>query len=180
MQKEMIIKVLYLICFASVIGCEYHYNSLPDTKQLVLFQAEYINHAWGYSHEGYIIDSSGYVRRYKLPKNWHFADSTGYISQSEMNENLLQLDTVSSIVRKGLLLKYFSMVSAASEGKLSKPVNRMFDAGATRYSGYLYNSETGKYKQVLIRQEGDWSIENTSPEANEIYTWLKNIYSSKD
>jgi hypothetical protein len=176
----MIIKVLYLICFASVMGCEYQYNPLPGTKQLVLFQAEYINHAWGYNHNGFIIDSSGYVRYYKLPKNWHFADSTGYISKSEMNENILQLDTVSSLVRKSLLLKYFSMMNAASEGKLSKPVNRMADAGVTRYSGYLYNSETGKYLQVLIRQDGDWSIENNSPEANDIYIWLKNIYSSKD
>jgi hypothetical protein len=68
----------------------------------------------------------------------------------------------------------------ASEGQLSKPVNRMFDAGELTYSGYLYDSNNKKYKHILIRKDGDWSIENNSPEAEEIYRWLMKIYFSKN
>ena len=173
-------KLLYLACLVFLMACEKKNDLFPNSNQLILFQAEYVNYAWGYNHNGFLLDSSGNVRPYKLPKNWHFPDSEGNISQADMNENIMKLDSVSFTIKKDLLLKYFNMLKGASEGKLSKPVNTMFDFGELTYSGFLYDSETGKYKQVLIRKEGDWTTENNSPEANDIYLWMKNIYYSKN
>lgn len=94
-----------------------------------------------------------------------------------MNENFQQLDTVFISLDKNTVLKYFSMLKNASEGQLSKPYNRMFDAGETTYSGYLYDSNTKIYKHVLIKQHGDWSIDNNSTEAEDIFNWLMQAYS---
>ena len=53
-------KIHYLVFFVlSIMGCEKLNDSYPNENQLVLFQVEYINYAWGYSHHGILIDSSG-------------------------------------------------------------------------------------------------------------------------
>lgn len=68
-----------------------------------------------------------------------------------MNENIQQLDSVSLTIENDILFKYFCMLKGASEGHLSDPVNRMFDADTTIYSGYLYDSIVKEYKHVLIK-----------------------------
>lgn len=172
-------KVAFLFVFILFLsGCEKNDQSNYGLKQLVLFQVEYVNYAWGYSHSGIVIDSTGNVGYFRLPENWHSPDSLGYISESDMNDNFRQLNDVPVTVTKEALVKYYSMLPEASQGKLSKPVNRMADAGATVYSGFLYFPSIKKYKQVLIRQWGDWEIENYSPEAEEIFKWLKNVYTA--
>ncbi len=173
-------KIFYAVCIALLMGCEKKNDSFPNASQLVLFQAEYINYALGYDHNGILIDSSGNVSHFKFPKNWHYPDTANYLSESDMNENIGQLDKASFTIEKDILLKYFNKLNGASEGQLSKPVNRMFDAGELTYSGYLYDSNNKKYKHVLIRRDGDWSIENNSPEAEEIYRWLMKIYFSEN
>jgi hypothetical protein len=170
-------KIHYLVFFVlSIMGCEKINDSYPNENQLVLFQVEYINYAWGYSHHEILIDSSGNVRYFKYPNSWHQPDTAGYITESDMNENIQQLDSVSLTIENDILFKYFSILKGASEGHLSHLVNRMFDAGTTIYSGYLFDSIMKEYKHVLIKQWGDWSIENNSPEAEKIYRWLESTF----
>ena len=170
-------KVGYLFVFILFLsGCEKNDSSDFRLNQLVLFQVEYVNYAWGYSHSGIVIDSTGNVGYFRLPENWHSPDSLGYISESDMNDNFRQLSDVNVTVTKDALHKYYGMLPDASRGKLSEPYNRMFDAGVTVYSGFLYLPSLKKYKQVLINQWGDWQIDNFSPEAGEIFKWLKTVY----
>lgn len=173
MKKIIIYFPLILLL---TISCEEtNYNS-PGINQLVLFQVEYINYAWGYSHGGIIIDSAGNAKRFSYPESWNYPDTAGYISESDMNENVKQLGKVSLKVEKDSLLRYFNMLEAASEGKLSDPYNRMFDAGETTYTGYFYFPLERKYKQILIKQWGDWEIDNNSKEAEAVFEWLSSVY----
>jgi hypothetical protein len=172
-MKSIIFLILSILLMTD---CERNSISYPDPDQFVLFQAEYVNSAWGFSHNGFIIDSSGSVRRFNLPENWHVADADGYISIADMNENIRQLGNVSLIIDKDLLLQYFSKLKGASEGILSKPVNTMFDFGEITYSGYLFEPDNERYRQVLIRKDGDWTTENKSDEAEEIYIWMKRLF----
>jgi hypothetical protein len=144
----------------------------PNTNQLVLFKVEYTNYAWGYSHSGILIDSSGKVGYFKNPKNWHSIDTSGYISESEMNDNISQIDTFYLNVNKNILLKNFNLVLYAAEGEISKPISSGADMGETVYSAFLYDSVAREYKHVLINQSGDWSRNNKSPEASQILDWL--------
>jgi hypothetical protein len=166
--------ILYLSIMLFLAGCEKKTENYPNADQQILFQVEYNNWAWGYSHDGIVIDSSGNVRYFKFPKNWNYPDTAGYISESDMNKNLQQLDTVLFTIEKNTLLKYFSLLKDAAEGQISKPVNRMFDAGETTYSGFLYDLYSNRYKHILIKMVGDWSRDNDSSEAEEIYNWLLN------
>jgi hypothetical protein len=51
----------------------------------------------------------------------------------------------------------------------------MADAGIQRYSAFLYNKDTKKYKRILLYQWGDELIENTSSEAKELQKWMAEI-----
>jgi len=176
----MNIRVCLILCLVLLIGCEKNKDkvkeSWPSANQVVLFQIEYSNYAWGYQHNIVIIDSSGKVRSLSLPKNWNRPDSAGFISESSMNENLSQLDTGSFYVNKNELLEHFSKIRKISEGVLSKPQNTAFDSGETDYSSFLYDSPNKRYKQVLIKRFGDWSTENSAPEAEDVFNWLTMIF----
>jgi hypothetical protein len=159
-------------------GCEESSFKTSEINQLVLFQVEYTNYAWGYSHHGIIIDSAGNVRRFNFPENWKYPDDSGYLSEADMNENFDQLGNVTFTVDRDTLLNYFNMTRGASEGKLSDPYNHMADAGVAVYTGYFYYASEKKYKQVLIKQWGDWAIDNNSKEAESLYRWLSETYSN--
>jgi hypothetical protein len=175
MKREFAFMFIFILFLS---GCEKDDALQSHPDQLVLFQVEYVNYAWGYSHSGIVIDSAGNVGYFRLPESWHTPDSLGYISESDMNDNFRPLKDVPVTVEKEALIKYYAMLPEASQGELSKTVNRMADDGATVYSGFLYLPSIKKYKQVLIRQWGDWEIENYSPDAEEIFKWLKVIYTA--
>lgn len=151
----------------------------PNAHQLILFQIEYINHAWGFSHNGLLIDSSGVATFFEYPQNWNYPDSAGYLSESAMEDNINQLDTISSTIDKSEMLRYFSKLEKISKGELVIPAYRAFDAGKTDFSGFLYDSNKQQYKHVLIKRVGDFPIDNNSPEAEEVYHWLLKVYLTK-
>ena len=176
MKKTFLILLSFMILF----GCRKEkYLTTPIETKGILFQYEYLNYAWGYSHQGYLIDSAGYVHGYKLPVKWNFPDSTRFLSLSQMNENLSQTDTVFFQVPKTELEIYKSKIQSAAKGLLTKPVNEMYDAGSSSFYGFIYDSNAKKYKRFLINQTGDWEIENQSEAAKTIYNWLLSINNSR-
>ena len=168
-MKRTIIYIFFIILLS---GCEKEYNSLSDIQQEVLFQVDYVNAAWGYQHFGSFIDKTGQVRTYDLPSSWNFPDEDGYISLTDMNENIDQLVDSDCTIEDDVLLKYFNKLVRAEEGKVTEPTTRGADMGATIYSGFVFDFQRNSYKQVLLRQVGDMYIENTSREAEQIYNWL--------
>ena len=150
-------------------GCEKLAYDLTDLDQVVLFQKEFVNSAWGYHHNGFFIDTTGAVRVYDLPDSWNFPDSRGYISRDELHENLQMASVSECTVDKNELLLYYNLLFKAQTGTLSEPEQRMFDAGIVLYTGYIYDERRARYRQVLLRQEGDWYLENRSRDAKRIY-----------
>ena len=178
-------KITYIILIGTflisvLVSCQKNNNSIndvfPNTNQLILFRVEYTNYAWGYSHSGILIDSSGKVGYFKNPKNWHSIDTSGYICESEMNDNISQIDSFYLTVDRNILLRNFNLVQYAAEGEISKPNNSGADMGETVHSAFLYDPVAGKYKHVLINQSGDWSRNNKSPESKQILQWLGATY----
>ena len=165
-------RILSLSLILLSIGCTKENISPPNKGQEIYFQVEGLNYAWGFYHAGIMIDSSGYVRGYNLPAKWNWIDSLGYISNSQMKENIEQLDTTYSKIDRDTLQKYINLIYKASKGAITTPVTQMWDAGITSFTAYLYDSNSQKYKQVLIKQTGDQFIDNKSREANQIYNWL--------
>jgi len=158
--------ILFLILLLT--GCE----KITEHDRTVLFEIQYINWAWGYQHSGSIIDAAGNVREFNLPSTWNFPDSEGYISEAGMEENLEQLGEKSCTVSKVEMEKYSDKLIHAQAGKLTTPEHQMCDFGSVSYSGYIYEPGNHRYRYVLIRQTGDFYVENKSSEASDIFEWL--------
>jgi hypothetical protein len=163
MRSLIIFFLLFILTACEIIN---------DLHPTALFEVQYINYAWGYQHSGSIIDASGDVREFDLPSVWNFPDSAGYISKADMEENLAQLGEKSCTVSKPDLLYYSDKLIHAQEGKLTTPEHQMCDFGSLSYAGYIYEPGHNRYRCVLIRQTGDFYVENKAREASDIYDWL--------
>jgi len=171
----MIIRLTCISFLMLLMGCE----KIKEYNQEVLFKVEYINYAWDFQHHGKIIDLYGNVINFNVSTTWHFPDEDGYISLSDMNENIDQLGDIVCTVDKGILADNFNKLLKAKDGELTDPEHGMSDAGVTTYSGFLYYSRKKRYKEILIRRTGDYYIENKSKEAGEIYNWLQRLCKTK-
>ncbi|NOQ24989.1 MAG: hypothetical protein GQ564_06460 [Bacteroidales bacterium] len=158
-------------------NCEEESNSKQYdlSNQKILFQYEYSNHAWGYQHHGWMIDSAGDVHCYNLPDNWHNCDSLGLIDESLLESNLLQADSVCFTVDKIKLGSMLLLIEEAAKGEKLDPKQKMYDAGTEVYKAYILNTVTNKYESVILKQTGDYQIENKSQAAEELYNWLYSI-----
>ncbi len=171
----LILSVVILSCVHCEGGAGIY--EVAETEQAIYFQYEYINHAWGYQHNGWLIDSSGAVYCFNKPENWHHADSLGFISVAQMESNILSTDSVCNTVDKEVLVSKIGLIEAASKGRISEPVHEMYDAGGTVYSAFMYNSKEKVYKKILLKQLGDFRIDNSSPAAKNLYQWLESVNS---
>jgi hypothetical protein len=143
-----------------------------------LFQYNYANAAWGYQHDGWYIDSSGNVHCYDKPSHWYSLDSTGNISASLIDSNLLYTDSICLVIDKAELKSKTDLIYAASEGRIKKLNIIMNDAGNQTYSAFIYNASTYSYKRILLKEVGTYSYDNKSNAATEIYDWMYEIHQS--
>ena len=100
-MRNILLLIVNIVLFT---GCE----KIKDINQEVLFQIEYSNAAWGVQHKIWLIDSSGIVTTYNRPTKWNHPNAEGYMSLSEMNENISQSGEIRSSVERGNLKKYFN------------------------------------------------------------------------
>jgi hypothetical protein len=150
-------------------GCE----KIREYDNNTIFMVERSNFAWGIQHSGTMIDSTGHVMTFNLPTTWNQPDELGFITLEDMQENLTQMEEILCTVSRNDFGKYSSKLMKAKNGTLSDPKSEMADFGTIQYSGFLYDPDNNRYKRILIKQTGDWAIDNNSREAKALYEWLK-------
>ena len=170
-------KLLILFASLSLFSCK---EEIPSLKQQIFFEKHYTNYAWGLQDNGYMIDSLGSVHRFNLVSRttyqrlntWNYPDSLGFISKSDMDKNLSLCDSIISKIDRDSLAKYVGKIWYASKGTITKSQMQMADFGEIKYSAFIYDEKTNRYKEVFIRLYGDLTKDNNSPEAMEIYDWM--------
>lgn len=169
-----LLKFTLLLLVTTTFGCA-KMDSIDFSRQKVLFEKEYINFAWGYNHTGWYIDSVGVIYYYNKPQNWNTTDSTNTIKLESLNSNLSYCRRLTITIDKSELAIRLAQMTNAAKGKLSNPVMEMADAGINSNYELLYNQETKSYKRILLKQIGDWRIENSSAEAESLWQWMRTI-----
>lgn len=168
-MREKIVFVLMLALM--VAGCEKEYEAPED--QPVLFEYRYVNHAWGYSEHGWLMDAEGDMHRYDFPEDFRLPDSTGYISSADLSYNLSQSDSVIHRVEAEDLDYYVGLIEGAAGGEITKTENVAVDAGSSVLSCYLYDPKVDMYQNIVLARSGDWVQFNNSSEAETLEDWLK-------
>jgi hypothetical protein len=151
-----------------------------EEKPPILFLNSRINYAWGYAHDGWLIDSSGAIRNY----NFTEADSIGYVRETDTlpskiyNKLLAKSTPTEKKVPPDTLLSKWMLIKSESSGILSHS-GVCADAGMYRYSAFIYDShDSPQPKEVICYQMGDVWICNSASAAKKIARWLNSIDSA--
>ena len=167
--------VFHLLLIAFVLAsCNKSLNH-EDIVQPVLFEYEYVNHSWVYTHNGWMIDENGDVRGFNLPDNWTFPDADGYISKDDLKENLANTDTIFHTVNKDKMLNYFASRNKLLLGEVDTSDTMMADAGMSVMYVYVWNSNKELYKRKLLKSKGDFQLTNNSVKTKETVDWLESV-----
>lgn len=167
--------VTITILFAFLAGCHQWTEMESPGERPLIFQSEYTNHAWGYSHNGWMMDGSGQAKRFQKAAAWVFPDSLGYVAEADMQKNLEACDSVIEYVSQDELARITARAMTCLEGPLTKPENLMADAGENIYAVYRYESGRRKYKRVILSMVGDFSQANLAANTPEVVAWMKKI-----
>ena len=173
-MMQRLFKFTLLLFFFTAIGCT-KTDSIDFSKQKVLFEKEYINFAWRYTHVGWYIDSIGSIYYYDKPQSWNTIDSTNNIKFESINSNLSNCKKLAYTIDKSELSAKIAQMSNAAKGSLSEPVMEMADAGLNKYCEFVYDSTTKRYKRIMLKQTGDLRIDNSSPESVSLWQWMNTI-----
>jgi hypothetical protein len=174
LMKTFQINICFILLSAfSISGCKK--NVVINEKQAILFQVDYVNYAWGYQHNGFIIDNQGNVLTYKNPQNWNFPDKDFNLSESQVRENLANCLNSGKKIPDEELKKYAGYIKNISSSKVTALKNVAADAGSMQYICYQFSEKPEGYKAFLIKMEGDFTRENLNFFSKKVTTWLKNI-----
>jgi len=175
MKKTNLLSFITLLLF-TFLACNKNSSQKElCSQQKILFQYEFTNFAWGYQHTGWFIDTAGCIYSYSLPENWNYTDSSGTISSLAMEQNLSKAYAIAYAIDKIDLNKKIELLYKASVGTISEPKQEIFDAGYVIFTGYIFNKNLASYKPILLKQTGDFRIENDSKAAEDLYNWLLSI-----
>jgi hypothetical protein len=154
-------------------GCKKAYNI--SNKQEILFQLDYVNYAWGYQHNGFIIDKEGNVLTYNNPEVWNFPDKDFALSSEDVNKNLGYCFNSGKKIPETELQKYTDYIKNIASSKVTAPKNVAADAGSSEFLCYQYSEKTGIYKGYIIKTEGDFKSENLNFYSKKVVSWMRTI-----
>lgn len=176
MMKSYLLPTMILLLLG-LTGCDKDgiedYEAPED--QPVLFEYRYVNLAWGYFENGWLIDSKGNINSYNLPVEFNIPDSNGYISREDLLHNLNQTDSITFTFGTKDLDYYTGLISGAAKGKVGEAESIAADAGSSVLSCYLYDADKDMYQYIFLASSGDWQQFNQSGEAKILINWMKGL-----
>lgn len=164
--------VFIFILFSSA-GCKK--NSVISHEQEILFQFEYVNYAWGYQHNGFIINSKGEILVYNNPDHWNFPDNNFNLTADQVTENLSACTATGKKISPEELQKYTGYIKNIASSRVTAPKNEGADAGSLEFICYQFSENTLSYKGYIIKMEGDYTCENLNFYSKKVTAWLKDI-----
>lgn len=157
-------------------------------NQPFIYQSEFYSIAWGIKHYGFFIDPQGRKYNYRLSKDYRYAisdkwnlcetidkvapsDNTAYrheeyetITPADLFENLL--NSVEYKPWFGYKKKTNIITKEMIADLLQSPIEDhgdiACDAGSFTNSLYVYDTEMGIYKRILLSMDGDIKRVNQS------------------
>lgn len=169
---------VYIILFACLPFPACKKGQVANHQQELLFQMDYVNYAWGYQHNGYIIDGEGNVLEYDNPQNWNFPDNNFMLTQAQVEENLGMCRKTSMRIPAEELQKYSGFIRNIASSKVTAPKNAGADEGSAEFICYQIMPGGSAYKGYLVKMEGDYTCENLNFYSKKVALWMKDINST--
>jgi len=176
-MRHLLFNILYIgILIFTIPGCKK--NFVISEKQVILFQYDYVNFAWGYQQHGFVIDNEGDVLIYHNPEAWNYPDKEFILTEKQVTDNLEKCTDSGKKIPKDELRKYSGFISNIASSKITAPKNQGADQGSIEFLCYQFSESTGTYKGTLIKMEGDVTCENLNFYSKKVTAWMREIYNS--
>ncbi len=164
-------------------SCEPSTDVIPEEEEgqlpelAILFESDYVNHAWGYQHSGWFLDNHGKIRKYEMPdqEKWNKPDNDGFISKEDLAENFELANTLVRELARSTVKEKEGLIAGSLDGEMSDPVNRAADMGSFGWYTYLWDADKEMYKRQVLGIAGDWEQFNLATDAQALLQWLKTI-----
>ena len=144
--------------------------------QRFLCERSYTNFAWGYQHNGIFVDREGHVYRFDVPRTRLKDQPTGpAYTEAELETKYGPSPTLLRTVPREDLLEMIRLIPSAARGTYSARTSAGADRGALVSACYVFDPDTGLYRDVELDVKGDWEYRNLSPEAQKLATWLESL-----
>ena len=173
MKYPQLLILIFLLSILHITGCKK--SIVTNEKQAILFQVDYVNYAWGYQHNGFILDGDGIVYTYKNPPDWNFPDKDFNISENEVEDNIRNCTYSGQKIPSEELKKHAGYIRNISLSKITALKNVAADAGSLEYTCYQFSEKTDTYKGCLIKMEGDFTCENLNFYSKKVTGWLRSV-----
>ncbi|NMC41296.1 MAG: hypothetical protein GYA43_09020 [Bacteroidales bacterium] len=175
-MRKRYIYLFFLFLFALLpsVGCKKAY--IVSEGQKILFQYDYMNYAWGYQHNGFIIDTEGNVLEYNKPEKWNSPGKDNILTQAEIEENLESCTPSGQKIPSYELRKFAKYIDNIAASKISARRRKGADSGSHIYYCFQYMESEGRYRAVVIRTEGDFESENLNFYSKRTVDWLRSIH----
>lgn len=169
------IKILFFVLpFLFAASCVEEEIGRKPNEMTIYFQFEYVNHAWGYQHRGFIIDQAGNIYDYEQPENWVWPEDEK-INRQNFESNLAQAEVRLSQLDENEIGAMEILALQARQGELSERKYVMADAGAEIYAIYMAEKDSPTLTRHLLQQRGDLYQKNTSASSDQLTEKLIDI-----
>lgn len=174
-MKQIIPLLLALLFFSCK---ESNVNDQPqNSSSSIIFEVEYLNHAWGISYHGIMIDNEGKEYSYNPAKDTipYLYHADGLYTEQELQAKYGHVKTYIKTIPSDTLNWSHSLANQVTTTDYSDTINVAVDGGISTYSFYIFRPEINKYQQIVLKLEGDYEFYNKSQSAVTLAAWLKNI-----
>jgi len=167
-----------------VIGCEEESTFQIEETQQIIFHYSYENHANGNEFAGWCIDKDGVV--WDLEESLHWNDEVLNIQEDGSTVYLYDKETVEQEyatgkgralgkIRDAELKEKIEQIEDIIYESYALADSIMADAGTAIYGFLSYDSQTHKYRKVILELSGDWYSYMEDGSAEELTQWLRTI-----
>ncbi len=138
---------------------------LDPAQQKMVFRYEYWNYARGFQHKGWYMDEQGGVYKYSYERVLDPQKPSEIKFKFKVSPTLIAQITPEVLAEKRELLK------KVEKGKY-RDLQGANDAGTRTISAFIADTKTGKFREIILVEKGDFEGINTAPETGELIEWL--------
>ena len=142
----------------------------------ILFAKYYINWAWGFDFKGITVDSAGQVQAFVYDDTTRMPDfDRAALTAEQLNVLYQPGRKLVTTVAADKLQQMVELIPHAAVGSMSERVNEGNDMGTEAWVAYQMDSQTGLFKEIDLKDKGDWSSHNLATAAVELVDWLSGL-----
>ncbi len=153
-------------------------TAIPSEQKL-LFEASYVNYAWGFTYSGIYVNAAGEVWSYQskdgAPRDPSLEVSVkASMTEAEITAKYASSAKLLTTVPKDVLLAKLASAREAERGALTESGN-CADYGVITYVAWRYDPGSGQYAPTRLGADGDAASRNSSPSAEVVVEWLASL-----